>query len=251
MSGHSKWSTIKRKKGAIDSKRGKIFTKLIKEITLAARLGGGDIEGNARLRSAVLAAKEENMPKDNIERAIKKGTGEIAGGAAYEEVTYEGYGPAGVAVIVEVMTDNRNRTVAEIRHIFSKHGGNLGENGCVAWMFDKKGSIVLDKKTAGEDILMEVALEAGADDVRDQETEWEVITDPLAFEGVKKAIDQKGWKALDARVGLIPQNIIKLDAAGKAEQMLRLIERLEDNDDVQNVYANFDIPDEVMEQVNP
>jgi len=251
MSGHSKWSTIKRKKGAIDSKRGKIFTKLIKEITLAARLGGGDIEGNARLRSAVLAAKEENMPKDNIERAIKKGTGEIAGGAAYEEVTYEGYGPAGVAVIVEVMTDNRNRTVAEIRHIFSKHGGNLGENGCVAWMFDKKGSIVLDKKTAGEDILMEVALEAGADDVRDQETEWEVITDPLAFEGVKKAIDQKGWKALDARVGLIPQNMIKLDAAGKAEQMLRLIERLEDNDDVQNVYANFDIPDEVMEQVNP
>ena len=146
MSGHSKWSTIKRKKGAIDSKRGKIFTKLIKEITLAARLGGGDIEGNARLRSAVLAAKEENMPKDNIDRAIKKGTGELAGGAAYEEVTYEGYGPAGVAVIVEVMTDNKNRTVAEIRHIFSKHGGNLGENGCVAWMFDKKGSIVLGQE---------------------------------------------------------------------------------------------------------
>jgi YebC/PmpR family DNA-binding regulatory protein len=249
MSGHSKWSTIKRKKGAIDSKRGKIFTKLIKEITLAARLGGGDIEGNARLRSAVLAAKDENMPKDNIDRAIKKGTGELAGGAAYEEVTYEGYGPAGVAVIVEVMTDNKNRTVAEIRHIFSKHGGNLGENGCVFWMFDKKGSIVLDKKTVTEDVLMEVALEAGADDVRDQETEWEVITEPAAFEAVKRAIEQKGWKYLEARVGMIPQNTIKLEA-GKAEQMLRLMEKLEDNDDVQNVYANFDISDEVMEKLS-
>jgi YebC/PmpR family DNA-binding regulatory protein len=251
MSGHSKWSTIKRKKGAIDSARGKLFTKLIKEVTLAARLGGGDQEGNARLRTAILAAKEVNMPKDNIERAIKKGTGELEGGAAYEEVTYEGYGPAGVAVIVEVMTDNKNRTVAEIRHIFSKHGGNLGENGCVSWMFDKKGSIVIDKKTVDEDALMEVALEAGADDVRDQETEWEVITDPAAFEEVKKTIDQKGWKSLDARVGLIPQNTIKLEAAAKAEQMLKLMEKLEDNDDVQNVYANFDIPDEVMDQINP
>jgi YebC/PmpR family DNA-binding regulatory protein len=249
MSGHSKWSTIKRKKGAIDSKRGKIFTKLIKEITLAARLGGGDIEGNARLRSAVLAAKEENMPKDNIDRAIKKGTGELGGGVAYEEITYEGYGPAGVAVIVEVMTDNKNRTVAEIRHMFSKHGGNLGENGCVAWMFDKKGSIVIEKKTVGEDALMEVAIEAGADDVRDQETEWEVITDPQAFDAVKTAIEKKGWKTLEARVGLIPQNTIRLEA-GKAEQMLKLMDRLEDNDDVQNVYANFDIPDEVMEQLN-
>jgi len=249
MSGHSKWSTIKRKKGAIDSKRGKIFTKLIKEITLAARLGGGDIEGNSRLRSAVMAAKEENMPKDNIDRAIKKGTGELGGGAAYEEVTYEGYGPAGVAVIVEVMTDNKNRTVAEIRHIFSKHGGNLGENGCVAWMFDKKGSIVFDKKAVSEDDLMESALEAGADDVRDQETEWEVITDPLAFEAVKRAIDQKGWKYLEARVGMIPQNTIKLEA-GKAEQMLKLMEKLEDNDDVQNLYANFDISDEVMEKLS-
>jgi YebC/PmpR family DNA-binding regulatory protein len=249
MSGHSKWSTIKRKKGAIDSKRGKIFTKLIKEITLAARLGGGDIEGNARLRSAVLAAKEENMPKDNIDRAIKKGTGELAGGAAYEEVTYEGYGPAGVAVIVEVMTDNKNRTVAEIRHLFSKHGGNLGENGCVAWMFDKKGSIVLDKQMATEDALMEIALEAGADDVRDQGTEWEVVTEPMAFETVKKAIEQKGWKYLEARVGMIPQNTIRLEA-GKAEQMLRLMEKIEDNDDVQNVYANFDISDEVMEKLS-
>jgi YebC/PmpR family DNA-binding regulatory protein len=249
MSGHSKWSTIKRKKGAIDSKRGKIFTKLIKEITLAARLGGGDIEGNARLRSAVLAAKEENMPKDNIDRAIKKGTGELGGGVAYEEITYEGYGPAGVAVIVEVMTDNKNRTVAEIRHTFSKHGGNLGENGCVAWMFDKKGSIVLDKKTVNEDALMEAALEAGAEDVRDQGTEWEVVTEPAAFEAVKRAIDQKGWKYIEARVGMIPQNTIRLEA-GKAEQMLRLMEKLEDNDDVQNVYANFDISDEVMEKLS-
>ena len=248
MSGHSKWSTIKRKKGAIDSKRGKIFTKLIKEITLAARLGGGDLEGNARLRSAVLAAKEENMPKDNIDRAIKKGTGELAGGAAYEEVTYEGYGPAGVAVIVEVMTDNKNRTVAEIRHIFSKHGGNLGENGCVAWMFDKKGSMTFDKKAVDEDALMETALEAGADDVRDQDTEWEVITDPLNFEAVKKAIDQKGWKTLDSRVGLIPQNTVRLEG-GKAETMMKLMEKLEDNDDVQNVYSNFDISDEEMERL--
>lgn len=249
MSGHSKWSTIKRKKGAADAKKGKIFTRIAKEISLAARLGGGDPEGNSRLRQAILAAKAENMPKDNIDRAIKKGTGELAGGAAYEEVTYEGYGPAGVAVIVEVMTDNKNRTVAEIRHIFSKHGGNLGENGCVAWMFDKKGSIVFDKKTVGEDALMEIALEAGADDVRDQETEWEVITDPVNFDTVKKAIDQKGWKYLDARVGLIPQTTVKLEA-GKAEQMMKLMERLEDNDDVQNVYANFDISDEVMEKLS-
>lgn len=249
MSGHSKWSTIKRKKGAIDAARGKVFTKLIKEVTLAARLGGGDIEGNARLRSAVMAAKEENMPKDNIDRAIKKGTGELGGGVAYEEFTYEGYGPAGVAVIVEVMTDNKNRTVAEIRHIFSKHGGNLGENGCVSWMFDKKGSIVIEKKVVNEDALMEVAIEAGADDVRDQETEWEVITDPMAFEAVKKAIEAKGWKTLEARVGLIPQNTVKLEA-GKADQMLKLMDKLEDNDDVQNVYANFDISDEVMDQLN-
>jgi YebC/PmpR family DNA-binding regulatory protein len=249
MSGHSKWSTIKRKKGAIDSKKGKIFTKLIKEITLAARLGGGDIEGNARLRSAVLAAKEENMPKDNIDRAIKKGTGELGGGAAYEEFTYEGYGPAGVAVIVEVMTDNKNRTVAEIRHIFSKHGGNLGENGCVAWMFDKKGSIIIDKKTVSEDALMEIALEAGADDVRDQETEWEVITDPLVFETVKKAVNQKGWNYLEARIGMIPRNTVRLES-GKAEQMLKLMERLEDNDDVQNVYANFDIATEIIEKLS-
>jgi YebC/PmpR family DNA-binding regulatory protein len=209
MSGHSKWSTIKHKKGAADAKRGKVFSRLTKEITMAARLGGGDPVANPRLRTVLLAARAENMPKDNIDRAVKKGTGELAGAAAYEEVTYEGYGPAGVAVIVDVMTDNKNRTVAEIRHSFSKHGGNLGENGCVAWMFDKKGSIVFDKKAVGEDALMEVALEAGAEDIRDQQSEWEVITDPMTFEAVKKAIDQKGWKYLEARVGKIPQIVVR------------------------------------------
>ncbi|HOX14899.1 MAG TPA: YebC/PmpR family DNA-binding transcriptional regulator [Smithellaceae bacterium] len=249
MSGHSKWSTIKRKKGAIDAKRGKIFTKIIKEITLAARLGGGDIEGNSRLRQAVMAAKEENMPKDNIDRAIKKGTGGGDGAASYEEITYEGYGPGGAAVIVDVMTDNKNRTVAEIRHIFSKHGGNLGENGCVSWIFSKKGSIVIDKKLIGEDELMELALEAGAEDVRAEGSEFEVITEPAAFEAVKKAIDAKGIKHLEASIGKIPSNTVKLEA-GKAESMLKLMEKLEDNDDVQNVYSNFDIDEDVMEKLS-
>ena|SRR5512145_540968 len=249
MSGHSKWSTIKRKKGAIDAKRGKIFTKLIKEITLAARLGGSDVEGNARLRQAVMAAKEENMPKDNIERAIKKGAGGAEGGANYEEITYEGYGPGGAAVIVEIMTDNKNRTVAEIRHIFSKHGGNLGENGCVAWIFAKKGSIVIDKKAIDEDALMELALEAGADDVKVEDSEYEVITEPAAFEAVKKAIDGKGIKHLAASIGLIPSNTVKLEA-GKAESMLKMMEKLEDNDDVQNVYSNFDIDEDVLEKLS-
>ncbi|HQL00270.1 MAG TPA: YebC/PmpR family DNA-binding transcriptional regulator [Smithellaceae bacterium] len=249
MSGHSKWSTIKRKKGAIDAKRGKIFTKIIKEITLAARLGGGDIEGNARLRQAVMAAKDENMPKDNIERAIKKGVGGSEGGASFEELTYEGYGPGGAAVIVEIMTDNKNRTVAEIRHIFSKHGGNLGENGCVAWMFAKKGSIVIDKKAIGEDDLMELALDAGAEDVKTEDNEYEVTTEPAAFEAVRQAIEAKGIKPLEARISLIPANTVKLEA-GKAEQMLKMMEKLEDNDDVQNVYANFDIDDEVMEKLS-
>ena len=248
MSGHSKWSTIKRKKGAIDAKRGKIFTKLIKEITLAARLGGGDPEANARLRQAILAAKEENMPKDNIERAIKKGTGAVAGGVAYEEVVYEGYGPGGVAVLVEVMTDNKNRTVAEIRHIFSKHGGNLGENGCVSWIFAKKGSITFEKKGMNVDQLMEMAIEAGAEDVVEDDSEIQVLTDPGSFEKVKKAFDARGLKYIEARVGMIPQNTVPLTLP-KAEQMLKLMEKLEDNDDVQNVYANFDIPDDVMEKL--
>jgi YebC/PmpR family DNA-binding regulatory protein len=249
MSGHSKWSTIKRKKGAADAKRGKIFTKIIKEITLAARLGGGDPDGNARLRTAILAAKDENMPKDNIERAIKKGVGEIGGASSFEETTYEGYGPGGVALLVEVLTDNKNRTVAEIRHILSKHGGNLGENGCVAWMFDKKGSLLVSRNDIGEDALMELALEAGADDVREEEHEFEVITSPSAFEAVRRAIEQRGIKLLSASIGMIPQNTVQLEA-GKAEQMLKLMEKLEDNDDVQNVYANFDIPDEIMEKLS-
>ncbi len=247
MSGHSKWNTIKRKKGAADAKRGKIFTKLIKEITLAARLGGPDQEGNARLRQAIIAAKEENMPKDNIDRAIKKGSGGADGSASFEEVIYEGYGPGGVAVLVEVLTDNKNRTVAEIRHIFSKHGGNLGENGCVSWIFEKKGSILFDKKAVSEDVLMEAALEAGAEDVREEENEFEVITDLLKFENVKKALDSKGLKYIKAQISMIPQTSVRIEAE-KAVQMLKLMEKMEDNDDVQHVYANFDIPDDIMEK---
>ncbi len=249
MSGHSKWSTIKRKKGAIDARRGKIFTKLAKEITLSARLGGGDIESNARLRQAVMDAKEENMPKDNIDRAIKKGIGGMDSGVAYEEVTYEGYGPGGVAVLVEVMTDNKNRTVAEIRHILSKYGGNLGENGCVSWLFQKKGSILFDKKEIEEDLLMELALEAGAEDVHEEDTAWEVISDPANHEVVKKIMDEKRLKYIKAGLTMIPANRVSLDSS-RAEQMLRMMEKLEDNDDIQKVYANFDIPDEIMEKIN-
>ncbi|MDZ4165156.1 MAG: YebC/PmpR family DNA-binding transcriptional regulator [Smithellaceae bacterium] len=249
MSGHSKWSTIKRKKGAIDAKRGKIFTKLAKEITLAARLGGGDMETNARLRQAVLAAKEENLPKDNIERAVKKGIGSTDDGVVYDEITYEGYGPGGVAVLVEVMTDNKNRTVAEIRHILSKYGGNLGENGCVSWIFQKKGSIIFEKRDVEEDTLMEIALEAGAEDVHEEQTAWEVISDPANYETVRKTIADKKLKYVKAAITMIPQNTVKLEGT-KAEQMLKLMERLEDNDDVQNVWANFDIPDEMMETMN-
>ena len=247
MSGHSKWSTIKRKKGAIDAKRGKMFTKILKEITLAAR-SGGDPEGNPRLRTAVLAAKNENVPKDNIERAIKKGTGELDGAAAIEELTYEGYGPGGVAVLVEVMTDNKKRTVADVRHIFSKYGGNLAETGSVGWIFKRKGSILLDKKGIDEDKLMETALEAGAEDVQDEGQEYDVITEPGSFEPVRQALEKAGYKYVHAQISMIPQNTVKLDET-KAEQMLRFMEQMEDNDDVQNVFANFDIPDEVMERL--
>ena len=249
MSGHSKWSTIKRKKGAADAKRGRIFTRLIKEITVAARMGGGDPDGNPRLRSAVTTAKSENMPKDNIERAIKKGTGELEG-AVYEEITYEGYGPGGVAVMVECMTDNKNRTVADIRHAFSKSGGNLGESGCVAWMFDKKGSILIDKSAIDEEELMDKALESGAEDVIEEENVFQVVTTPDDFETVREALQADGVEFIEAAVSLIPQNTVDITEEKPAKQLLRLLESLEDHDDVQSVSANFDIPDEIMEAVS-
>ncbi|HBA27592.1 MAG TPA: YebC/PmpR family DNA-binding transcriptional regulator [Nitrospinae bacterium] len=248
MSGHSKWASIKHKKGALDAKRGKIFTKLIKEISVAARLGGGDPDGNPRLRTAILAAKADNMPKDNIDRAIKKGTGELEG-VNYEEVIYEGYGTAGVAVILSVLTDNKNRTVAEIRSIFGKNGGNLGEAGCVGWMFHKKGQILVDVKTVDEDKLMTIVLDAGAEDMQMGEGEFEVITTPENFEKVKKAIDDNKIPTTYAEVTMVPQSYIKLTGQ-KAQQMLHLMEVLEDHDDVQKVYANFDIPEEELAKVS-
>ncbi|MBM4348984.1 MAG: YebC/PmpR family DNA-binding transcriptional regulator [Deltaproteobacteria bacterium] len=248
MSGHSKWSTIKRKKGAADAKRGKLFTKIIKEIMVAARFGGGDINANPRLRTAVLAAKTENMPKDNIERAIKKGTGELEG-VNYEDLTYEGYGPGGVAIILEVLTDNKNRTVAEVRHVFSKHNGNLGENGCVGWMFEKKGLILIDKSGVDEDRLIEVALDAGAVDVKDAGKDFEVTVLPANFDDVKKTLEEAGFKFNTSEVTMVPQSTVHLTGK-EAEQMLKLMEGLEDTDDVQKVYANFDISDEEMERLS-
>jgi len=249
MSGHSKWSTIKRKKGANDARRGKIFTRLIKEITVAARQGGGDPEGNPRLRSAVNSAKAENMPKDNITRAIQKGTGEIAG-EVYDEILYEGYGPGGVAVLVECLTDNRNRTVADVRHYFAKNNGNLGESGCVAWMFDKKGLILVDKENVSEEELLDMALEAGAEDVVEEESEFQIITSPEEFEDVREALEEGGLVFIDASISMIPQNTVNVAEENIARSMLRLMESLEDHDDVQNVYANFDIDDDLMEQVS-
>lgn len=246
MSGHSKWHTIKHKKGALDAKRGKIFTKLIKEITVAARTGGsGDVDSNARLRKAVNDAKGQNMPNDTIERAIKRGTGELDG-VNYEEITYEGYGPNGVAVLLETMTDNRNRTVAEIRHIFSKHGGNLGESGSVAWMFDKKGYLVIDKAAKSEEELFEIAIEAGAEDLKDDGDVFEVYTAPDTFEAVHEAIKAAGIEPQVAEVTMLPQNEIKLEG-GDAKTMLKLYDALDDNDDVQKIYANFDIDESEME----
>jgi YebC/PmpR family DNA-binding regulatory protein len=244
MSGHSKWSSIKHKKAATDAKRGKIFTKLIKEITVAARMGGGDAEANPRLRTAIAAGKSENMPKENIERAIKKGTGELEG-VNYEEISYEGYGPGGAAVLVESLTDNKNRTVADIRSIFGKNGGNLGENGCVAWMFDKKGYIVVERSAVDEDTLMETALEAGAEDIREDDSNYEVITEPGDFEAIKEAIDTASISCIDAEVTMLPQNTTNLTGK-EAEQMVRLMEMLEDCDDVQKVYTNADIPEEII-----
>ncbi|BDV43901.1 putative transcriptional regulatory protein [Geotalea uraniireducens] len=246
MSGHNKWSTIKHKKGAADAKRGKVFTKLIKEITVAAKIGGGDPNGNPRLRTAVDKAKAENMPKDNIDRAIKKGTGELDG-VSYEEITYEGYGPGGVAVLVECMTDNRNRTVSEVRSVFTKCNGNMGETGCVSWMFDKKGLIVFAKSVDFEK-LFETALEAGAEDVTDEEEQYEVLTDPSSFIEVREALAAAGFANESAEITMLPQTMVKLEGKN-AENMLKLMDRLEDNDDVQNVYANFDISMEEMEKL--
>jgi YebC/PmpR family DNA-binding regulatory protein len=244
MSGHSKWSTIRHKKGKTDARRGKIFSKLIKEITIAARLGGGDLAANPRLRTAVQAAKNENMPKDNIDRAIKKGTGELEG-VNYEESVYEGYGPGGAAIFVESLTDNKNRAVADIRHILSKTGGNLGSNGCVAWMFAKKGYIVVENKAVDEDTLMEIAIDAGAEDVSEDNSNYEIITALKDFENVKAAIDKESIPYIVAEITMLPQSTVNL-VGKEAEQMVRLMEALEDCDDVQKVYTNADIPEEFI-----
>ncbi len=248
MSGHSKWSTIKHKKAAQDAKRGKAFSKIIKEVTVAARIGGGDLAANPRLRTAIAAAKAENMPKDNIERAIKKGTGELEG-ANYEEVTYEGYGPGGVAILVETISDNRQRTVADVRHLFAKRGGNLGEPGSVAWIFEKKGLILVEKDNADEETLMTIALEANAEDIQEQESEWEVYTAPESFEDVRSALESNNIPVLSAEVTMLPGNTVSIEDEKQASQLLILMEDLEENSDVQNVYANFDIPDEILEKV--
>ena len=246
MSGHSKWSTIKHKKGAADAKRGKIFTRILKEMTVAARMGGADPAANPRLRAAVAEAKANNMPKDNIERAIKRGTGELEG-ASYEEIAYEGYGPGGVALIVEAMTDNSNRTTPEIRHIFEKNGGNLGTPGSVRFQFERKGYFAVDKKAVDEDRLMEIALEAGADDLQtDDPDAFEIYTSPDNFEQVRQALEKNNIASIEAKLGQIPANYVKLDEA-KAKQMIRLLEMLDDQDDVQNVWSNFDIPQELLE----
>jgi YebC/PmpR family DNA-binding regulatory protein len=246
MSGHSKWSSIKHKKAARDAKRGKVFTKLIKEITIAARLGGGDINANPRLRTAVTTAKQQSMPNDNIDRAIKKGTGELGGGQL-EQVAYEGYGPAGVAVILDVLTDNRNRTVSEIRFMLSKSGGNLGESGCVAWMFRKRGVIVVEKAAADEDKLLELALEAGADDVVADNDGYQVLTAPDKFTGVRNAIEAAKIAIASAEISLEPETTVKV-SGHQAEQVLKLMEDLEDHDDVQSVAANFDIDEAELAQ---
>jgi len=248
MSGHSKWSTIKRKKGKTDQARGKLFGKLIKEITVAARQGGGDVNANARLRTAVQAAKGYNMPADNIDRAVKKGTGELPG-VSYEEVVYEGYGPHGVAIMAEVTTDNRNRTTADIRHIFSKNGGNLGEVGCVSWMFDLKGLITVERKSVDEDKLIGLALDAGAEDVNDESPEYfEITVEPGKLDGVRERLKAGGITPVAAELERVPQSTIPLGEK-EAEQILRLMESLEEHDDVQKVHANFDIPDEIMSKL--
>jgi YebC/PmpR family DNA-binding regulatory protein len=248
MSGHSKWSSIKHKKAVKDARRGKLFTKLIKEISVAARLGGGDINANPRLRTAVVTARENSMPNDNIDRAIKKGTGELEG-VHYEEVNYEGYGPGGAAIMASVLTDNRNRTVSELRRIFEKHSGNMGSAGCVAWMFRKRGVITVEKSKVDEDRLMEVALDAGADDVNDAGDNWEIITAPENFETVKAATDAAKIERAGAEVAMVPENTVSLTGK-EAEQTIKLLEELEEHDDVQSVASNVDIPQEELERLS-
>lgn len=248
MSGHSKWSSIKHKKAARDAKKGKLFTKVIKEITVAARMGGGEIGANPRLRTAVQAAKAASMPNDNIDRAIKKGTGELES-VAYEEIQYEGYGPGGAAIMVQVLTDNKNRTVQEIRHLFAKHGGNLGENGCVAWMFDKKGLITVEKAKIGEDQLISLALDSGAEDVREEDSLFEIITRPEDFDKVRDRLEREKVPTVAAQLTMIPKNTVPLDGES-AERILKLTEELEELDDVQSVAANFDIPNELLEKAS-
>ena len=248
MSGHSKWATIKRKKGKADQERGKIFTRHIKEITIASREGGGDPDGNPRLRTAIAAAKAVNMPADNIKRAILKGTGQLPG-VSYESATYEGYGPSGVALYLEVMTDNKNRVVSEIRHILTKYGGNLGANGCVAWIFDSRGVISIDADRVDEDTLMDVAMEAGADDIETESDSYTIITDPSKLDDVRTAIEEKGIPIASAEVTMVPQNTVKLTDEKEASSMLKMMDLLEENDDIQKVYANFDIDESVMEKL--
>ena len=244
MSGHSKWANIKHRKAAVDAKRGKAFTKLIRELTVAAKHGGGEPESNPRLRTAIAAAKNQNMANDTIDRAIKRGTGEM-GGEEYHELSYEGYGPGGSAVLVKTLTDNKNRTVSDIRRIFTKFGGSLGESGCVSWMFHMKGRIAFEKSKVDEDKVFEIALDAGADDVTTEESELVVITPPEAFEAVKSAIQGAGLGYENAEITMIPQNSIKIEGR-EAENMIRLMEALEDSDDVQNVYSNFDVSEDLM-----
>ena len=244
MSGHSKWATIKHKKGATDAKRGKIFTRLIKEITIAAKSGGGDPDGNPRLRGAIAAAKAENMPADNIKRAIQRGTGELEG-VSYEEITYEGYGPGGVALIIDVLTDNKNRAVSEVRHAFSKNGGNLGAEGAVAWMFSKKGVISIAKDAASEDKLMEIVLESGAEDLNDEGETWEILCDPKDFEAVNEALKAAKIPTETAQITKIASTYTKLEGA-QANAMIRLLETIEELDDTQNVYSNFDFDEAQM-----
>jgi YebC/PmpR family DNA-binding regulatory protein len=242
MSGHSKWASIKHKKAAQDAKRGKIFTKIIRELSVAARIGGGDPDANSRLRKAINDAKAVNMPADNIKRAIMKGTGQLEG-TTYEEAIYEGYGPGGVAILLEVLTDNKNRTVSELRHIFTRNAGNFGESGCVAWMFKRKGYIVVEKSQASEDKLLEIILDAGAEDLREDGSNYEIFTSPDAFDDVVDALEKHKIKIDAKNLGQIPQNYVKV--TGKpAQQLLRLMDELEDHDDVQNVWANFDIDEE-------